>query len=304
MLAEYERLLSNEPGRWVSELAGAEVARLEHGEVRCDLWVVGADELGGLALWDFVPGVGRRVRVYLGPAHRSAPGLGGLLDELDARSEHDGPVASVVDFIPGVPDPAQEAAFAPRGFFRVERLAFQRPADEPFPDADLFDRPDLRPLDWPDEEALAELVRDAYGPPNDVAGPWFMYRDPRQDARDAVHEILEGRRGAWLPWASFAVEVGGRVRGASLVTEVGGPVLTEVMVAPPIRGIGLGYHLALESIRVLRERGLGEVHAVTSSRDLRSLRLLARLGFAPVDERAPGLWVHRAAVAPSAPAFH
>ena len=81
-----------------------------------------------------------------------------------------------------------------------------------------------------------------------------------------------------------------------MVTALDVPVLCEVMVAPKCREIGLGSSLAFESVRAIRERGPGELHAVISSHDLRALRLLRRLGFEPVDRPTVGLWVHRVAL--------
>lgn len=296
VLAEYESLLLAEAGRWVAEVARGEAARLESGEVRAALWIVGRSEPGGLAVWDFVRGVGRRVRLYLARGHRTPDALATLLDELDARSEHDGPIASVADFVPGYPGGLPPEVFTDRGYFPVERLALHLPAETPLPDETLVGRPDLRPLDSGDREALVELMRSAYDQLAGTPSPWLVYRDPTQDARDAVEEILEDRRGDWLDWASFGVDVAGVLRGASLVTRLDVPVLSEVMVAPELRGIGLGYHLTLESVRALREREAGEPHLVTTSHDLRAIRLFRRVGFEPAERPAVGLWVSRVAV--------
>lgn len=302
LLSEYERALEESPDRESSELPGGDLGRLSSGRVQGAVWMFDGRAPSGLAAWDFLPGVGRRVRLYLTPEHRSARDLGQLLDELDERSEHDGPIASVVDFVPGVPDRTQEEAMTARSFFRVERVALRRPPETSFPDEDLFGRPDLRELDAADEEPIARLMREAYDQTAGEPTPWYLYRDPRQDARDAVQEILDGRRGEWLPWASFGLEVGQELLGASLVTRAEFPVLSEVMVAPRLRRIGMGFYLGLESIRVLVERNFPEIRAVTTSTDLRALRLARRLGFEPAEERAVGLWVNRVAIGVSPPA--
>jgi GNAT superfamily N-acetyltransferase len=301
LLSEYEALLVAQPGRAFHELVWGLEALLARGDVRAALWLDDRSAPSGLVLWDFMPGVGRRVRVYFGPQHRSAENLARLLDELDARSEHEGSVASVVDYIPGVSREAQEATFSARGFFPVERLVFRLDAEVPIPDETLAGMTDLRPIDAGDEEALVTLMRDAYDPLAGETAPWLFYRDPKQDAREAVREILEGRRGEWLPWASFGIDIGGVLRGASLVTRWDVPILSEVMVAPSFRGIGLGYYLALGSARALRERDVGALHTVTTSHDLRALRLCRRIGFEPADRSAVGLWVSRAAVGAPSP---
>lgn len=296
VLAEYEGLLGREPHRWISELARGEADRLASGDTRAALWIVDRSVPAGLAVWDYVRGVGRRVRLYFTGGYRTAEAVAALLDELDERSEHDGPIASVVDYVPGFPGELPETAFSDRGYFRVERLAMRLPSDAPLPDESLVGRPDLRPLGADDEEGLVRLMRESYDQLSGAPAPWLVYRDPTQDARDALTEILEGRRGDWLDWASFGLEVGGALRAASLVTRLDVPVLSDVMVAPALRGIGLGYHLTLESVRVLRERDAAEPHLVTTNTDLRAIRLFRRVGFLPSERRAVGLWVNRVVV--------
>jgi GNAT superfamily N-acetyltransferase len=296
LLAAYEEILAAQPGIGFREMVRGDEARLARGELRGNLWITPQGEPAGLAMWDFVPGVGRRVRVYLASGHQGPEDLARLLDELDERSEHDGPVASVADFIPGVGREAQESVFSVRGFFPVERIVLALPADTPIPDETLAGRTDLRPLEESDEEALVALMREAYDQLAGEAAPWLFYRDPRQDARDAVREILEGRRGEWLPWASFGIDAAGTLRAASLVNLLDVPVLSEVMVAPSFRGMGLAYYLGLASARALRERGFAELHTVTTSHDLRALKLCRRTGFEPVDVSAVGLWVNRVAI--------
>jgi GNAT superfamily N-acetyltransferase len=296
MLAEYEAHLEAEPGPWGEQLARPEESRLASGTLAAQLWLRGADEVAGLAIGDYVPGVGRRLRVYLAPAYRTAEDLGQFLDELEERSDHDGPIASVADLVPGWSEASHEATFGVRGYFRVERIVMRLPASAPLPEETVSGRPDFRPLCAEDEEALVRLMRESYDQLAGEPSPWLFYRDPNQDARDAVQEILGGGRGEWLPWASFGVDVAGALKGATLVTATEVPLLSEVMVAPSLRGIGLGYELTLESVRALRERTPGEPHIVTTSRDLRALRLCRRLGFVPAEVRPVGVWVNPVAV--------
>ncbi len=295
MWEEYAVVLTGEAGLWVQELTGGGLPELGRGGMRGDLWSAEGAEPAGLALWDVVPEVGRRIWLYLTPGHRTASDLARFLDELDQSSGFDGPIASVLDFIPGVSATVQEAAFVPRGFFETERIVVRIAADVPIPDLSLVGGPDLRALEPGDEEALVELLRTAYEPFGLEPGSRPFFRDPRRDAREAVEDVLRGRRGEWLPWASFGVDAGGALVGASLVTRLHAPFITEVAVAPAMRRIGLGYHLVAGSVRVLRERGLEDAHAVIASQDLRSLRLFRRLGFEATGERGVGLWVNRAA---------
>ena len=301
LLAEYEAQLSRAPVQWAPEMRRSDESRLRSGEERALLWRPRPEVAAGLAIGDFVPGVGRRLYVYLADGFRTAEHLGTLLDELEERSEHEGPIASVADLVPGLNDEAHEQALGVRGYFRVERLALHLPADVPLPEETMAGCPDFRLIVPEDEEALIGLMRDAYDQLAGQPTPWLFYRDPRQDARDAVQEILEGRRGEWLPWASFGLDVEGTLRAASLVTAWDVPILSEVMVHPSCRGIGLGYHLALASVRALRERGTADPHFVTTSRDLRVLRLARQVGFEPTEVRPVGVWVNRATVGVPAP---
>ncbi|MGD0250778.1 MAG: hypothetical protein ABSB97_07855, partial [Thermoplasmata archaeon] len=232
LLAEYEEVLRAEPGLGFRELVRGQEALLARGDVRANVWLGEHAEPAGLALWDIVPGVGRRLRIYLGPRHRTVEELARFLDELDERSDHEGSVASVVDFIPGISRDEQKGTFSSRGFFPVDRLVLRLSPETPIPDESLAGRTDLRPIEAGDEEALVNLMRESYDQLAGETAPWLFYRDPRQDARDAVREILEGRRGEWLPWASFGIDVGGVLRAASLVSLLEVPILSEVMVAP------------------------------------------------------------------------
>lgn len=293
LLAEYESFFGAAPGPGVQELRRSDESRLRSGEVRAQRWLTGSDEAAGLVVGDLVPGVGRRLRLYLAPAHRTGDDLARLLDELAERSGRDGAIASIADLVPALSAATVEPAFRARGYFRVERLVLRLPADAPLPDETFSGRPDLRPIGLDDREALVNLMREAYDPLAGQPSPWLFYRDPRQDARDAVQEILDGRRGTWLPWASFGVDAAGALKGASLVTVRDVPFLSEVMVAPSLRQIGLGYQLTLESVRALRERMTAEPHIITSSHDLRALRLCGRLGFVPSELPPVGVWVNR-----------
>ena len=279
------------------DLGRIEEARLKDGELTAAVEVGPDPSPSGLAVWDLVPGVGRRIVTYRPRPDPAAEGLGRLLDALEERSAHDGPIASVTPVGPGSDPSDAGRAFLPRGYFQVDRLVLRLPTSQPLPD-ELGSAPlDLRPLALDDEDQLVELMRDAYdlraGDPN----PWLYYRDPRQDVRDAVHENLHDRWGPWLPWASFGFEVGGRLRAAILVNRVGGvPRITDVIVAPAIRGIDLGYHLILHAARVLRERGERPPELITPSHDLRILRLFRRAGFEPIDGGGETVWVRREAV--------
>ncbi len=296
ILAEYARVLSSEPARWVPELTGGELPQIDRRGMRGAVWSAGAEEAAGLALWDLVPGVGRRVWLYLREGHRTADSLRSVLDELDERSDRDGPIASVLDFLPGVPSAVEEEVLSVRGFFPTERVVLRLRSDTPVPEDVRMSRPDLRPLTLDDRESLVGLMREAYDPYSREPVPALFYRDPRQDAADAVEELFSGGRGEWLPWASFAVDAGRTLCGVSIVTQLEHPILSEVMVAPSMRRIGLGTGLALESVHAVREHGSTEIDAVVSSQDLRSLRLFRRLGFEAAGLRAVGFWVNRVAI--------
>ena len=295
LLDEYLAASRAPHGPWFPELPGSEEERIERSELQASAWFDAAPQPAAVVLWDLVPALGRRIRLYLASDRRTPVVLGRLLDALEEESVRDGPIASVSDPFPGstTESPAEWATstYTERGYFRVERLALRLPPEAPLPDEMASGRLELRTLDAGDEDALAELMRSAYDPQVGTTAPWLVYRDPLRDVRDAVREILQGRRGRWLPWASFGVDVSGALRGASLVVESEFPVVSDVMVGPELRGIGLGTQLAIESSRVLRERASRPPHVVVAAYDLRALRLFRRLGFVPSDRPAAGLWV-------------
>ncbi|HYA57578.1 MAG TPA: GNAT family N-acetyltransferase [Thermoplasmata archaeon] len=296
VLEEFGHLLEGLPNPGVRDLGRIEEPRLENGELTAAVEVGPGGAMLGVVVWDLVPGVGRRVVAYLRPSHASRKDWELLLEELEARSEHDGPLASVTPVGPESSAPEVADCFARRGYFEVDRLVLRLPSDRPLPDELASAVIDLRPLSLDDEDQLIELMREAYDIRGGEQNPWLFYRDPRRDVRDAVHENLSGRWGTWLPWASFGFEVSGKLRAAILVNRVGVPRVTDVIVAPAVQGIGVGYHLILHAARVLRERGEREPELITPSHDLRALRLFRRVGFEPVDGRGETVWVRREAV--------
>jgi GNAT superfamily N-acetyltransferase len=296
LLGELRRLLESHPEIGLHELGGLEEPGLESGDLTALHWRVGKPPLDGIAMWDFVPGVGRRILIYL-PCEETGPvTLDSLIGELEGSSEHDGPIASVTLVGPGRLVPGEAELFLRRGYFRVDRLVLRLVNDGELPDELAAGRPDLRSLTASDEGDLVDLLRESYDRLSGEANPWLLYRDPRRDAREAVRDMLSGRRGAWVPWASFGVDLSGRLRGAVVVNRSDRPRVSEVVVSPSMRGIGLGYHLVLEAARTLRERGEPEPEAVITSHDLRALRLFRRVGFEPLDDRGQAVWVRGAAV--------
>ena len=295
LLREYERQLAEAPRDWPLDLVRIDHAHVDPRRVEGVAWRDESGRIAGLALWDMVSGVGRRARIYLKKGYQNPEGLGTFLDELEADSDRDGPLASFLDLLPGLSAEAQEECLSPRGYFHLDRLVLRLPKERPLPHGPLDAATAMHTLRSEDEEALVRLMRESYDSWASRLAPWLSHRDPREDAQDAVRDIFEGRRGEWLSWASYAVDVAGGLAAATLVSRTGGPVISDVMVTPRLRRIGLGRQLLLQTVRALREREPEEPCFVTTARDLVALRLFRGVGF-EIDTTAPplGLWVSRA----------
>ncbi|WP_199506095.1 GNAT family N-acetyltransferase [Geodermatophilus sp. TF02-6] len=110
------------------------------------------------------------------------------------------------------------------------------------------------------------------------------------DRIPALHEDLDGLRGAGLAWLG-AVDGDGRLAGALAWSEDGGVLDVErLVVAPALARRGVGTAL----VRALLDRAGERPAVVATGRDNAPARALyERLGFVRTGDRevAPGLWV-------------
>ena len=122
---------------------------------------------------------------------------------------------------------------------------------------------------------------------------------------DQYHSVAGARRflfniiqypgcGAFFPPASYvALEaVTGRFCGLSLSSLVAANIghITQICVAPSVKGTGVGYELLRHSLRSLAEHGCRKAGLTVTSVNLEALRLYERLGFLTIYTFAAYVW--------------
>ena len=246
----------------------------------------------GLALWTPRVPVGRRAVVALDEGYGTAAALSLFLDALRTDAS-EGPLLTVEDPIPGIATDRAGPVLRGRGFARIERVDCRFPAERPLPPAPP-DPPGLRTMGPEDAEGVARLLADAYRDfPLDLA-LFRHHPDPEDDLAYAAHYLLEGGVGPWWPEASFAVpdpSRPGRLLAMVLVNERGGPLITELGVAPEARGRGYGRSLLGHAIRAVRTRSDVPIRLVVTLSNRRAHALYRSLGFVDAPETRGGRWI-------------
>ena len=145
-----------------------------------------------------------------------------------------------------------------------------------------------------DGEALAELLERAYST-NPIDRALFrQFRDLRQEARSEVKLLFGGELGPWIDVASFTVERPGGLAAATVVNDVRGTVITEVVVDPDFRRRGYAKALLAETLSALRAAGRSEVRLVATKSNTSAMELYRSVGFEPVAGVEGSTWLHRA----------
>lgn len=284
-----------EPGaRWA-------IDRVRSGELEGRLWIGPRDEAVGLAWGEHAPGVGRRYSLQLSPGFRNEQVLRHFLDGLQAEAATVGPVVGLYDFLPGVDQPSLASVVGPLGKLRVVREDLSFPLDRPLP-VPRGPAPHLRPLDPADAARLARLLEVAYAEDPIERSLFLQSLDPADDARLGMEGLLGTEVGQWIPSASFGVDDGQQLAGATLVNRMNGILISEVMVAPAHRRRGLASHLLHASLSALRKAGEPAPRLVVTLRNQRAYRLYRRLGFVPVPDATGGVWLNLPALGISLPA--
>jgi ribosomal protein S18 acetylase RimI-like enzyme len=231
----------------------------------------------GIAVWDASSPVGATVEVaYRAERFRSVPGYRSLLE---AIREGAGPVAFLPGGLTGLSDAEESELMRGRGFGRFARSEMRLPPEAPTPAVREAGAARLRTVRPDDLDALAELHRRAYDGHFDRY-LFLVEQDPRKDAELAVKELLGGRWGEFLPWASPVAEGDDGPAGAVLVVRAPyGPLIADVMVDPGLQGRGIGRRLMAESVRTLRERGESVIVLNVTEGNARAVGLYERLGF-------------------------
>ncbi|MCI4354967.1 MAG: GNAT family N-acetyltransferase, partial [Thermoplasmata archaeon] len=235
-------------------------AAIRAGHLDGGVWVGPKDEAVALAVWSSHSGAGRRVVPYLGEGYRTGAALAAFVRALDAS----GPIRLVAGPIPGLGDAQVTEVLAPLGFQAVERADLVFPDGAPVPPLEDSVELAVRPLDAADRPRIARLLERAYS--DTPVDRWLFAQslDAARDADAAADDLLGDGVGRWRPDASFGIEIEGRLVAATLVNELLGALLSEVMVDPAWRRRGLARRLIARSIAAVRSLGLGPLRLVVT----------------------------------------
>jgi ribosomal protein S18 acetylase RimI-like enzyme len=259
--------------------------QIRDGRLDGGLWIGPKDEAVGLALWEGPARTGRNVVVFLGDGYRTPAALISFVRAIEAA----GRLRSVNGPVPGLADVAVGAALLPLGFTAVERADMVFPETTPTPNVPEVSGRPTRPLQADDEARIARLIERAYA--DTPIDRWLFAQTPDEQFGDeAAAELLGTGVGTWRPDASFGVEVDGRIVAATLVNELEGPLLSEVMVDPGWRRRGLARRLIARSVAAVRELNLGTLRLVVTIGNDRAELLYHSMGFVPTPVRG-SLWL-------------
>ena len=229
----------------------------------------------GIALWNQSTPTGLTVEVlHLVAPYQTSERYREFYREIGTRV---GPVSFAPGHLAGLAGDDEDRLMRSLAFERFERSEMRYPVGAPDPTAFPVDR--LRGLEGSDEPGLARLHEVAYRGQLDR----FLFQvdpEPTRDAEIQVREILSGRWGPSLPWASFVVATDEAIAAASLVVRAPyGPLIADVMVEPTRQGQGLGRAVLVASVRALRGRGESTVVLNVTEGNARAIRLYERTGF-------------------------
>ena len=252
------------------------------------LWVGPGEEAIALVDWETPAHAGRRVAIYVDSAYRSETALTSLMRGVHAEY----PIRAVDDPILGFSSRQLAEVLGPLGFGEVRRVDMVYPVTEPLPQSpSVPEGPSPRTIAPDDAAALAELVDAAYAD-NPVDRALFrQWPDPAADARALVDDLLADRVGRWVRDASFGVWDGARAVAATIVTDLHGPLIAEVMVAPSHRRRGLARRLLRHSLAALRSMGAGEPRLVVTLGNDRAVALYESFGFLRRPETEGAIWL-------------
>jgi ribosomal protein S18 acetylase RimI-like enzyme len=231
----------------------------------------------GLALWETTAALGTTVQLlHLEPGHQSVREYG---EFFRAVQEHVGPVAFAPGFLSGLDEAGETALMEELGFERFSRSEMRRDLTTPVEIGPAPVGSVARPATLEDLPALARLHEAAYRDRFDRF-LFLVYADPSKDAELAVREILTGRWGEFLPYASPVLPEGEDLRAAALVVRAPyGPLVADVMVDPRWWGHGLGAAVVRLALGALRDHHETTAVLNVTEGNERALRLYRRLGF-------------------------
>jgi len=234
--------------------------------------------VSGIVVWESGHPAGFHVEVlYLRPSSNPTREYRTFLERIQTEC---GPVALLPGHLAGLTPEAEAALMRELGFAPFGRSEMRFPPDAPLPPARVVTGIRLRPLRPDDEPELARLHAAAFGPTFD----FYLFQIDTDAARDsalAVRDMLGGRYGECLAWASYVAETGdGTLRGGCIFVRAPyGPLLVSVHVDPAAQGTGIGRALVVASVRALRERGETVIALNVTEGNRRAITLYERLGF-------------------------
>lgn len=251
--------------------------RLAAGTAEGRLLRAGGEPVG-LLLWEGPAGLGRHLRaIVLAPGERGPAAYAAFFDL--AEREH-GPFQLVPSGWAGLAPEEESELLRRRGFAPFARSEMRRDLSLPLGDEPLPTGVRIRPVVPDDEAAIAAHHASAFHGHFDS----FLFRqdaDPVRDSAGAVREMLAGRWGPFLPWAStFAESEDGRSLGSCLfVRAPTGPLLISLQVDPRAQGRKIGRALTVASLRALAARGEPAALLNVTEGNERAVRLYESLGF-------------------------
>ena len=230
----------------------------------------------GIALWDPPTELGATLEVAFEVEGWQTPSdYRSFLAELPRVA---GPVVFAPRGLAGLSEAEEGEVMAGGGFARFARSEMRRSLLSPPSEGPVGPWP-LREARSNDAPALARLHERAYRTHFDRY-LHLVYQDPGRDADLMVGEVVAGRWGEFLPWASSTVEDRGVLVAATLVVRSpAGPLLVDVMVDPARQGQGLGRVVLASSILALRARHESVVVLNVTEGNVRAVHLYERLGF-------------------------
>jgi GNAT superfamily N-acetyltransferase len=288
MLTEFSAELRGPDAAWMRAVIEERLLLARGRALPGCLWIGPGDEAVAIADWMPPADAGRRVTLYLAPGYRTQGALAALINALDRT----GAVTGVNEPLPGFSESEIADALRPLGFRRIRRVDMVYPVQKTLPPLLAPAAPvEVRPLGTADLEAVARLLDRAYVD-NPVDRAMFRQRvDPAEDARALVADLFEDRVGAWVPSASFAAWVGPTAVAATIVTDLKGPLVAEVMVDPDWRRRGLARDLLARSLGALRTLEAAEPRLVVTIENAGAAKLYESVGFVRLPETEGGLWL-------------
>lgn len=252
----------------------------------------------GLVLWEGTPELGREVKVVHLDGESRSPALYATLLGLAEREA--GPFSLLPASWKGLTVTEEETLLLDRGYLRFARSEMRLPAEAAVPSAPAPSSWAMRPVRRDDEPVLTALHAAAFRGHFDS----YLFRsepDPVRDSAVAVHDMLTGRWGEFLPWASFlASTTEGSPLGSSMFVRAPyGPLLVSLQVDPSAQGRGIGRALTIASVRALRERRETVIALNVTEGNAPAVHLYESLGF--VRSIGPGWKWYSARLVPVGP---